>query len=420
MMSYLLFNVCCRCSQLLSGVWSIRRRRLLAFAVLLSALREHVLCIASRCAPAACDQYRPLLRDAAALTGSPAASQAFRELLESSAPAVCPLAGLLQDLGWLYFIGPERGPVLPYRGFLRKLMRCDLDGDTLFSLVHLSRPQMAYAYWFMLQETAQLPRWLSPELGAHERGAIFDFGTNRGYDSGFYLALNHSVMAVDAHPRTEELLIESLRPAVRSGRLTVLNRALVGPGGPASVAFYVCKEDTRSTTDPALGDNPEWCESSAKVDVAAATCGDLVREVVSVYFAKIDVEGADLECLETLLHGSTRSDAKALPPFVSVEMAMGHGGRTDIEMSGRLLQGLVDAGYSRFKLCRQALFNPPFWGGWLAGSGPFGDAATDWRKGLTWRSAEAVLADLSEIGQLRDAGGLVAEWFDLHAARGER
>merc|ERR1711920_1149384 len=106
----------------------------------------------------------------------------------------------------------------------------------------------------------------------------------------------------------------------------------------------------------------------------------------------------------------------SLPKTISVEVTVGQAGRADVQASRRLLHRLQQAGYRHFKLCRQALFNPPYWGGDMASSGPFGEAATDWRLGLAWRAAEDIAEDFQIIANMRAAGGLMAEWFDLHAA----
>eukprot|EP00747_Dinoflagellata_sp_TGD_P202869 gnl/TRDRNA2_/TRDRNA2_76452_c0_seq1.p1 gnl/TRDRNA2_/TRDRNA2_76452_c0~~gnl/TRDRNA2_/TRDRNA2_76452_c0_seq1.p1 ORF type:complete len:220 (+),score=30.94 gnl/TRDRNA2_/TRDRNA2_76452_c0_seq1:98-661(+) len=181
--------------------------------------------------------------------------------------------------------------------------------------------------------------------------------------------------------------------------------------------FYVCHGDeTRSTTDASLAYDSTWCgHKTNAVDVEACTCGDLVDHFGPPAHVKIDVEGSDLDCIESLLL-SVAAQGGPLPSSVSVEAMIGHAGRADIERTLDLLRTLRNAGYVRFKLCRQAIFNPPFWGAQLASSGPFGEVATDWKTGLAWRTADEVAGDFEEILSIRGQGGLVAEWFDLHAA----
>mmetsp|Transcript_62181 Transcript_62181/g.124595 ORF Transcript_62181/g.124595 Transcript_62181/m.124595 type:complete len:107 (+) Transcript_62181:1-321(+) len=87
------------------------------------------------------------------------------------------------------------------------------------------------------------------------------------------------------------------------------------------------------------------------------------------------------------------------------------------------LHSLLKGRYCGAKLCRQAVYNSrvvrghsglsmPMSRAGLGSSGPFGDAAADWRSGSAWRALDEVLRELSYAAQLvHRARG---EWFDLH------
>eukprot|EP00927_Polykrikos_kofoidii_P055483 TRINITY_DN49731_c0_g1_i1.p1 TRINITY_DN49731_c0_g1~~TRINITY_DN49731_c0_g1_i1.p1 ORF type:complete len:412 (-),score=56.17 TRINITY_DN49731_c0_g1_i1:43-1278(-) len=365
---------------------------------------------------AGCGDLRPLLLDAALLSGAPDSVQAFAQLVHAGRVAndddftFCRVAALLMELAKLYYVGPTS--VKPLVQFIEMLDSCDLSEAELFEVLRLSRPQMAYAYWLMTGGS----RWTLPRMlkvngnstSETQSGFVMDYGSGRGDDAAFYLALNLSVIAVEANADTA---IHRLRHR----NLLVLQKALVGEDSPSLVTFFTCATDpTRSTTNVDLGNYNAWCDDARPTKVETATCGSVLDQIDAsnvLMHAKIDVEGADFECLHSVLL------RQRVPVTISVEAAIGHGGRADVEESIRYLRALQNAGYSLFKLCRQAMFNPPFWGGELASSGPFGRHASDWRSGLRWRSAREVVGDFAEIARLRKEGSLIAEWFDLHAAR---
>ncbi|CAK0833725.1 unnamed protein product [Prorocentrum cordatum] len=301
-----------------------------------------------------CGALGPLLREAAALTGAPAPAAALAELRGAGeeALAACPLAKLVLQLGLLYFSGP--GAAAPLGEFLSGLDACDLTEAGLFRIARLSRPQMAHAFWLMSGASASaVPRQLLARLGRNGTGSgdlhrpcrrlAFDLGSGHGDDAAFYQALGFCVVATDAQPGSMGGLP---RGAGRS--LMKLRRAIVAEDGPVTIRFFVCGVDvTRSSTDPALGENPDWCQDQRTVEVLTTTCGQLVGDFGAPAHVKVDVEGADLACLDSML-------PVAQPGTISVEVPVGQAGRADVQASIRLLQRLQRAGYRRFKLCRRA------------------------------------------------------------------
>ena len=63
--------------------------------------------------------------------------------------------------------------------------------------------------------------------------------------------------------------------------------------------------------------------------VPTVTCGAIVERFGAPSHAKVDVEGADLACLSSLLRAS--AERRRMPTTVSVEAAVGHAGRADVE-----------------------------------------------------------------------------------------
>lgn len=292
--------------------------------------------------------------------------------------------------------------------------------------------------------------WAKAPLG--NAPLVLDFGMSRGADAEFYLLSGYRVVAVEANARFAEEASRRLRSFVESGRLSVVHAAVGGDtadgGAEEAVDFYV--------------DHHHAEKSGMLVDGRSVPEGDVTRTVVprrscgAVYaaategrprlpplfgraeYAKIDIEGEDVACLQSLLAlgecgaGGCREESRppGAPLYVSLELGV----LNDMKMGQMLniaavqalevqLHSLLKGRYCGAKLCRQAVYNSrvvrghsglsmPMSRAGLGSSGPFGDAAADWRSGSAWRSLDEVLRELSYAAQLvHRAPG---EWFDLH------
>jgi FkbM family methyltransferase len=266
---------------------------------------------------------------------------------------------------------------------------------------------------------------------------IFDVGFHRGEDSAFYLAEGFSVVAVEANPDLVELGRKRFADAISEGRLVLEHAAVATAAGP--VTFYAHDHTDWGTTDP------EWAERnttqygappSATLTVPGVTFGTLLARHGIPHYLKIDIEGADLLCLEAL-----RGDGHK-PTYVSIESdkRRWRGIRKEFDL-------LQELGYTRFKVVNQAKVPeqvPPV--PWTTGareearfplgsSGMFGDAAPGrWlgrRMALLRYAAIHVRYRLyGDYGVFRFRpgwGGLPARalqkafgppaWYDTHAGR---
>lgn len=172
---------------------------------------------------------------------------------------------------------------------------------------------------------------------------IFDVGLHEGQDTAFYLAKGFRVVAVEAMPSLCAAATERFADAVGSGRLVVRNVAVAEQAGP--VSFYVNAKSEWGTI------RPMWAERNARnlgsaptevLEVTGVTFGDLLAEHGVPYYLKVDIEGADLLCLEAL------AESPARPRYVSVESdkTSWRGLRHEFDLLGRL-------GYRRFKVVPQ-------------------------------------------------------------------
>jgi FkbM family methyltransferase len=213
------------------------------------------------------------------------------------------------------------------------------------------------------------------------RDLVFDVGLHRGEDTAFYLKKGYRVVAFEANRELVDLVSQRFEPEIELGRLTVVWGAIT-VNAEETVTFY--RHPTKSvwgTTES------QWVERNTARGESVATVvpGVNFAEVLSAYgmpwYMKIDIEGADRHCLETLLRFESR------PAFVSIESEKREWTalREEFELLSRL-------GYDRFAVQQQEGLHrakQPHETADLSGrtiehrfeehsSGPFGDDLDSW------------------------------------------
>ena len=224
---------------------------------------------------------------------------------------------------------------------------------------------------------------------------IYDVGMHNGDDSLFYLLKGFRVVAVEADPQLCEAARDRLRPFVESGRLTIVNRAVVPKAGPAT--FH------RSST-PGWGTVVEdWHRYNVAHGVAAesvvvdgTTLADLIKIHGPPVYLKVDIEGMDRVALESLAATAVR------PRYLSIETSFDRSPTmTAIESE---FATLVPLGYDRFKIVDQGKVpeqvppSPARMGKYVpyvfsdSASGLFGEEAPG-----EWLSAQAALESFRQV-----------------------
>lgn len=168
---------------------------------------------------------------------------------------------------------------------------------------------------------------------------IFDVGMNVCEDTDYYLKKGFRVVAIDANPAVCRDAERRYAGAIAAGQLTIVNRAITR--SKASQPFFVCTNNSAwSTTLSRLRNF--WAARGAQfeeIDVPALTPSELVAQYGVPYYAKIDIEGCDLLCLDAFEASATK------PRYLSIEV--------DFYAADELLDRLGVMGYSRFALLGQ-------------------------------------------------------------------
>jgi FkbM family methyltransferase len=171
---------------------------------------------------------------------------------------------------------------------------------------------------------------------------IFDVGTHKGQDSDFYLKLGYRVVAVEANPALADELRHRFKEAIADGRLILVDKAVGEMAG--SISFFINKKESAWGTA-----DPQWAArnrllgaDSEQITVDCVRFADLIGRYGCPHYLKIDVEGADMLCVDALERISCR------PTFISLES-------TKTSWSDLLneFDTLETLGYTKFKVVRQ-------------------------------------------------------------------
>jgi len=266
-----------------------------------------------------------------------------------------------------------------------------------------------------------------------ERDLIYDIGMHKGEDSAYYLAKGYRVVGFEANPDLAAQCRDRFKGLEHH---TTVEGAITH--GEGTVHFYRHPYSVWGTTSKEQAERNYFCQAgdSERLEVTAIDLAAVLRQTGIPAFIKIDIEGADLLCLQTLLGFEER------PEYVSIEAAHDNWTRLKVELA--LLSQL---GYGRFSIVQQATipshvietrtlvgeplryeFEPD-------ASGPFGDDLSDW---LTRDEAEDHYRRINRVdralqpihsflrksqigrgirGQAIRCLGPMPGWFDTHAAR---
>ena len=240
---------------------------------------------------------------------------------------------------------------------------------------------------------------------------VFDIGAHAGEDTDFYLGKGFRVVAVEANPKLADYVRNRFAHARETGRLTVVEKAIVRRAGGQPIPFFLNEgHDDWSSVHRDIA--TKGTMQVVEVQVPTTSLAELCDEFGVPHFLKVDIEMGDGDVAESL------ADLPSLPTFCSFEFheddmldMLSSVGYREFQIVNQWLNGLVQ----RVTPAREGL---DYWPGGFTGyhSGYFGRdlPEVDWvdvRRAREWRDANSVVCRY---------GLMKTSWFDLHARRGER
>lgn len=282
------------------------------------------------------------------------------------------------------------------------------------------------------QPTAK-PARARPELVPD---VVFDVGFHRGEDTVYCLRKGFRVVGFEAHPGLVDAARRQFAAELADGRLQIVSGAITAQGQDSLTLYTHSRLSGWSTTAPRRADRNEVMGPSAPVTVPAVDFAACLREYGVPHYLKIDIEAADMLCLEALRD----VEPEQRPRYTSIEAES-----ETWSSVVRQFDTLEQLGYSRFAIVQQATI-----GGRVGrittrdgstipycfknySSGPFGEdlpgpwldrqeALRRYRRILPALVAAHAFDQLPKGTEIRYLAASLVDrplpgWFDLHAAR---
>ena len=220
------------------------------------------------------------------------------------------------------------------------------------------------------------------------KNIIFDIGMNDGKDTAFYLHLGYKVISVDANKKLCDEAAVKFEKEISEGRLIILNLAISESSGKQT--FYINKKESQwSSLMPEIGGR--YGMEVEEVEVTCTTMFDLINNFGIPKYAKIDIEGADVFCLDSLMN----CPKEFIPEYISVEA----------DNTG-LIDKMVQIGYTKFKLVSQGYMNERKFKDWQFQEGSSGTFGEDTEG--PWLTKEEVIEQFHQSHP-------PYVWYDFHA-----
>ncbi len=176
------------------------------------------------------------------------------------------------------------------------------------------------------------------------RDLVYDVGMHKGEDTQYYLARGFRVVAFEADPDLAQAARVKFKEPLASGRLTLIEGAIVEDDGLDHITFYKNKDvSVWGTVVKSWSDrNAGLGTDSFEIKVPVTDFLDVIARHGTPYYLKIDIEGMDMVCLRKLL----QTDAR--PKYVSIESA-----KTDFSALKDEIETFAKLGYGSFYLQQQ-------------------------------------------------------------------
>jgi FkbM family methyltransferase len=173
---------------------------------------------------------------------------------------------------------------------------------------------------------------------------IFDVGMHKGQDTIFYLKKGFRVVGFEANPELVKYCKNRFSDYIESGKLTIVEGAIVENPEIKKVAFYLNPEmNIWGTVNENFVKRNERCGfKHKKIELKAINFSDYLSKYGIPYYLKVDIEGSDKACIKALYNFSEK------PRFVSIES-------DKLSFEGIIdeISLLWDLGYRGFKAIQQ-------------------------------------------------------------------
>jgi len=184
---------------------------------------------------------------------------------------------------------------------------------------------------------------MSADHSNTDRSLIYDVGLHLGEDAEFYLKKGFRVLGIEAVAGHCAQARERLRQYLDSGQLKILNVAITDRSGPTRFFVNEANSVWGTTSERWADRNRRFGARSTEVRVEGLQFASILQEFGIPHYLKVDIEGADLLCIQAL------KNFDSLPGYISLEST-----KTCWSDLCNEFALLKDLGYSKFKVVNQA------------------------------------------------------------------
>lgn len=177
---------------------------------------------------------------------------------------------------------------------------------------------------------------------------IYDVGMHKGEDTFFYLKKGYNVIAFEADPDLAAECRVKFADEIKNKQLVIIEGAIVDGNlfneKSNSVKFFKNNVSIWGTVANEWAQRNEMFGASSNIiDVQTINFVDCLKTYGIPYYLKIDIEGMDIICLQSLLYFSER------PDYVSIESE-----KISFRKLKKEFDLLAKLGYLNFKAINQA------------------------------------------------------------------
>ncbi|MCX6213090.1 FkbM family methyltransferase [Spirosoma sp.] len=175
---------------------------------------------------------------------------------------------------------------------------------------------------------------------------IIDVGMHQGQDTDFYLTKGFRVIGIDADIHSIDSAKERFKTYIDTNQFIPLHCA-ISDVDHETVLFNLSQESIWNSLNVDIANRHASLKDT--VSVQSRTLASIFEEYGVPHYCKIDIEGYDDRCLQTLV------PLHELPTYISVESeCIGEAESISDQDAQRTLDTLHRLGYQRFKLVDQA------------------------------------------------------------------
>ncbi len=177
-----------------------------------------------------------------------------------------------------------------------------------------------------------------------KKNLIFDVGMHKGEDTDYYLSKGYDVVAFEADPQLVSYSKSRFKDEIKNQRLVVVEGAIVESNFDKKIKFYKNKKNSvwGTVVEKWAKRNKNNGAESECIEVNSINFKNYLIKFGIPYYMKIDIEGMDLICCQSLL------DFEEKPNYISIESEKIN--FDDLEKEINLFEKM---GYDKFQLVQQ-------------------------------------------------------------------